>query len=55
MFKLLVKFYEWVMSYKNYFRTLEDLQKLDDRQLADIGISRCEIQRIADSSFRSRL
>ena len=54
MFKILTKVQNWFAKYKNYFKALEQLQRMDDRQLADIGISRCDIPRIAESSFRSR-
>ena len=44
MFASLVRFYnEW----KRYNRSLNELSRLGDHELADIGISRSEIQSVA--------
>ena len=33
--------------WRRYNENLRELNRLDDRELADIGITRCDIQRIA--------
>ena len=33
--------------WRDYDRSVRELSKLGDRELADIGISRCDIQRVA--------
>jgi uncharacterized protein YjiS (DUF1127 family) len=35
-----------------YSESLRELNRLDDRELADIGITRCDIQRIAWEAAR---
>ena len=51
MFATLVRF---VQSWKNYNRSLNELSRLGDRELADIGISRSDIPRMAwNASQRS--
>ncbi len=44
MFAALVRF---VQEWKRYNHSLSELSRLGDRELADIGISRSDIQRIA--------
>jgi uncharacterized protein YjiS (DUF1127 family) len=39
--------------WKKFSRTYSELQNLSDRDLADIGISRSDIPRIARESVRS--
>ena len=34
-------------GWRRYSECLRELNRLDDRELADIGITRCDIQRIA--------
>ncbi|MEZ5889939.1 MAG: DUF1127 domain-containing protein [Xanthobacteraceae bacterium] len=34
-------------GWRRYEEYLRELNRLDDRELADIGITRCDIQRIA--------
>ena len=33
--------------WRRYSESLRELNRLDDRELADIGITRCDVQRIA--------
>ncbi len=33
--------------WREYDRSVRELSRLGDRELADIGISRCDIQRVA--------
>ncbi len=44
MFTALVRF---IQSWKNYNRSLSELSHLGDRELADIGVSRSDIPRLA--------
>jgi uncharacterized protein YjiS (DUF1127 family) len=44
MFAALVRF---LQAWKRYNRSLSELNRLGDRELADIGISRSDIPRIA--------
>ena len=42
-----------VRIWRNYDRSLRELSRLGDRELADIGISRSDIQRIAWENARN--
>jgi uncharacterized protein YjiS (DUF1127 family) len=42
-----------IASYKRYNRTLCELSKLDDRDLADIGLARYEIPYVAWTAWRA--
>jgi uncharacterized protein YjiS (DUF1127 family) len=44
MFTTIVRF---LRSWKRYNRSLNELNRLGDRELADIGISRSDIPRVA--------
>ena len=44
MFAALVRF---IQEWKRYNRSLNELSRLGDRELADIGISRSDIARVA--------
>ena len=44
MFVTLVRF---IQDWKRYKRSLSELNRLGDRELADIGISRSDIPRLA--------
>ena len=44
MFTALVRF---IQSWKNYNRSLNELSRLGDRELADIGVSRSDLPRLA--------
>jgi uncharacterized protein YjiS (DUF1127 family) len=44
MFATLVRF---IREWKRYNRSLSELNRLGDRELADIGISRSDIPRVA--------
>ena len=44
MFTQIVRF---LRSWKRYNRSLNELNRLGDRELADIGISRSDIPRVA--------
>ena len=42
-----------VRAWRNYDKSLRELNRLGDRELADIGISRSDIQRIAWENARN--
>jgi uncharacterized protein YjiS (DUF1127 family) len=42
-----------VRMWRDYDRSVRELSRLGDRELADIGISRSEIQRVAWDNSRS--
>lgn len=44
MFSTIVRY---IRDYRRYNRSLNELNRLGDRELADIGISRSEIERVA--------
>lgn len=51
MFASIVRFFrEW----RRYNQSLSELSRLGDRELADIGISRSEIQRVAWNAAHQR-
>jgi uncharacterized protein YjiS (DUF1127 family) len=39
--------------WKRYSRTVSELEMLSTRELADLGISRCDIPRLAREAVRS--
>jgi uncharacterized protein YjiS (DUF1127 family) len=43
----LAKLIRLYQSWRNYERSMSELSRLDDRELADIGISRAEIPAVA--------
>ena len=43
-----------VREWKRYNRSLSELNRLGDRELADIGISRSDIQRVAWNAAHQR-
>ena len=47
MFASIVRF---VQEWKRYNHSVKELSRLDDRSLADIGISRSDIQRVSWSA-----
>lgn len=54
MLKLLANIRAWIIGYRNYLKALNDLQRLNDRQLSDIGVSRCDIEKIASMPFNAK-
>jgi uncharacterized protein YjiS (DUF1127 family) len=50
MFTSLVRF---VRSWQRYNQSVKELSRLGDRELADIGISRSDITRVAWNSTKS--
>ncbi len=50
MFEVLKSRYS---TWKRYTRTLQELEALSSRELADLGISRADIPRLAREAVRS--
>jgi uncharacterized protein YjiS (DUF1127 family) len=50
---LIAKLIRWFRTWTRYRRGLRELAQLDDRELADIGISRSEIPDVAWQDARS--
>lgn len=46
------KIRNFIRNYKSYRNTVRELSNLSDRELNDLGISRCDIPRIAKESNR---
>jgi uncharacterized protein YjiS (DUF1127 family) len=44
---ILAKLIRLYRAWRNYERSMSELTRLDDRELADIGISRAEIPAVA--------
>jgi uncharacterized protein YjiS (DUF1127 family) len=49
---MLLSIFRFLRSWRRYNVSLRQLSHLDDRQLADIGISRSDIPRIAWTSAK---
>jgi len=49
---MLLSIYRFLRSWKRYNATLRELARLNDRELADIGISRSDILRVSLDSGR---
>ena len=44
----------FIQHWKRYGRVVQELSRLSERELADIGIARCDIDRIARERSASR-
>jgi len=55
MIRLLSKIYVMFEGYNAYRKAMIELQRLSDRDLADIGISRCDIKSIAKNACNNKL
>jgi uncharacterized protein YjiS (DUF1127 family) len=42
----------FIQHWKRYGRVVQQLSRLSDRELADVGINRCDIDRIAKGQLR---
>lgn len=40
-----------IQAFREYHRNLEELSQLSDRELADIGLDRSDIKRVAAGSY----
>jgi uncharacterized protein YjiS (DUF1127 family) len=41
-----------IQSFRDYHRNLLELSQLSDRELADIGLDRSDIPRVAEGSYK---
>ncbi len=48
------RFVEAVRLRRLYWKSVDEMRQLDDRTLADLGIARCDIQRIAREATYGR-
>lgn len=49
-----VRFDNWKAQRREFQRTVDELSRLSDRELDDIGIPRCDIRRIARDAVAAR-
>lgn len=52
MFQAVRLLVDGVMNNSRYKTTYNELSRMNDRELADIGVSRCDIHRIAKEAAR---
>jgi len=52
MTKILKQAKRWLAKRNRYARTFNELSMLTDRELGDIGITRCDIPRISKEGVR---
>ena len=52
MFEAVCLLVDGVISSRNYKRTYNELHRMNDRELADIGVNRCDIHRIAKEASK---
>lgn len=50
---LLERLGAWLEEQRAYRKTVAELERMDDRELADIGMSRVDIRRIAREAARA--
>jgi uncharacterized protein YjiS (DUF1127 family) len=50
---MLMSFIRMVQAFKDYQRNLSELSRLSDRELADIGLDRSDIPRVAAGSYNA--
>ena len=55
MLKFTKNFSRWFRRYAKIRNTINELSILNDRELSDIGISRCDIMRVARTHARGVL
>ncbi|MCO5129422.1 MAG: DUF1127 domain-containing protein [Xanthobacteraceae bacterium] len=48
---MLLSIIRMINSFREYRRNLDELSRLSDRELADIGIERSDIPRVASGSY----
>ena len=49
---MLLPIIHFIQRWKRYGRVVQELSRLSDRELADIGITRCDIDPIARGQLR---
>ena len=48
---MLLSLIRMIQAYRDYQRNVSELSQLSDRELADIGLDRSEIQRVAAGTY----
>lgn len=48
---MLLSFIRMIQAFRQFHRTIDELSKLTDRELADIGLDRSDIPRVAAGSY----
>jgi len=48
---MLLSIIRMIHAFREYHRNVAELSQLSDRELADIGIDRSDIQRVASGSY----
>jgi len=52
MYTLIKNITEKIIQHRRFSKTYDELNKLNNRELADIGVNRCDIARIARRSAK---
>ncbi|MBN9599589.1 MAG: DUF1127 domain-containing protein [Afipia sp.] len=50
---MFLSFVRMIQKFREYQRQMDELSQLSDRELADIGLDRSDIQRVAAGSYQS--
>jgi len=50
---MLLSFIRMIQAFRDYRRNVSELSQLSDRELADIGLDRSDIPRVASGAFGS--
>ena len=48
---MLLSFIRMIQAFREHQRNLRELSQLSDRELADIGLDRADIQRVASGAY----
>ncbi|TAK50102.1 MAG: DUF1127 domain-containing protein [Xanthobacteraceae bacterium] len=48
---MLLSIFRFIHAVREYYRSMGELSNLSDRELADIGVSRGDIPRLASEAF----
>ena len=48
---MLLSFIRAIQAYRDYQRNVAELSQLSDRELADIGLDRADIERVAAGAY----
>lgn len=54
MFEAIRLLVDGIMGCKSYNKTYNELYRMNDRELADIGVNRCDIHRVAKEAAKRR-
>lgn len=49
---MFLSFVRMIQKFREYQRQIDELSQLSDRELADIGLDRSDIQRVAAGSYQ---